>query len=277
MSERNDKPSYLLEMLRSQTNFYAFLSTMAVSAVMAIPYGASGAILPAIAFVAGEVIAATMIPSSPTFRAKVDKALLEKKRIERMNQLRAEISRHDAGTHANWQVLAQLQDRISAVLASAGQQQTPIPDRDLARLEDAPVDFLGLWLARLTIAARQDSVDEDHLVRQIAQIDQQIQAGGGDQNSLLKARSDLEELRQRHLRLAGRKAAVDAAILSLPDAVEEIYQAVIALPGFNEGGGRLQEAIDRLRMEEALGSSYEMELREPPRAATQRVASKVAR
>ncbi|WP_137936016.1 hypothetical protein [Chitinivorax sp. B] len=274
MSEQNgwttgqtEQPSYLKEMLRSQPNFYAFLGTAATSALLAIPFGLSGAILPAIAFVAGEIIAATFIPSSSTFRAKVDRAYRNRQRDLRMAQLRSEILRHCNEGHPNWRVLVQIQERIMAIIAAASHRETAIPSHDMARLEDAPVDFMSLWLARLSIASRQESVDEAKLTRKIEQIDSQIAAGGGDQHSLLKARADLEELRQRHQRLTGRKAAVEAALLSLPDAVEEIYQAVIAVPAFNEGGGRLQEAIDRLRLEEELCSGYEAELREPIRPA----------
>ncbi|MBB5017277.1 hypothetical protein HNQ59_000541 [Chitinivorax tropicus] len=284
MSEQNgwtsgqtEQPSYLTEMLQSQTNFYAFLGTVAASAVLAIPFGLSGAILPAIAFIAGEVIAATFIPASPTFRAKVDRTYRIRQRDQRMAQLRSEILRHCNDGHPNWRVLIKMQERIGAILTAVSHRETPIPTQDMARLEDSPVDFMGLWLARLSIASRQESVDENGLTRSIEQIDSQIAAGGGDQHSLLKARADLEELRLRHQRLTGRKAAVEAALLSLPDAVEEIYQAVIAVPALNEGGGRLQEAIDRLRLEEELCIGYEAELRDPARALASRAAVNVSR
>ena len=89
------------------------------------------------------------------------------------------------------------------------------------------------------------------------------------------ARGDLEELLLRHRRLASRKAAVEAALLSLPDAVEEIYQAIITNSSAAEGGARLTEAIERLRLEEELESSYGAEIQNivRPEAAAARARS----
>ena len=87
-----------------------------------------------------------------------------------------------------------------------------------------------------------------------------MESGKEDARSLQKARADLEELLVRHRRLASRKSSVEAALLSLPDAVEEIYHAVVTSPTSGEGGTRLQEALERLRLEEELESSYGAEI-----------------
>ncbi|MEO8672992.1 MAG: hypothetical protein ABI411_16870, partial [Tahibacter sp.] len=108
-------------------------------------------------------------------------------------------------------------------------------------------------------------------------IGKRIEAGAEDSRSLRKARADLEELLLRHRRLASRKAAVEAALLSLPDAVEEIYQAVITTSSSAEGGTRLTEAIERLRLEEELESSYGAEIRDiVPSVAPRPVAAVAA-
>ena len=52
------QPSYLKEMLASQGNLYAGLSSMAAAALLSIPFGFGIAALPLIAFAAGELIAA---------------------------------------------------------------------------------------------------------------------------------------------------------------------------------------------------------------------------
>ena len=51
--------------------------------------------------------------------------------------------------------------------------------------------------------------------------------------------------------------------------MEEIYQAVVTTPASGEGGTRLQEAIERLRLEEELESGYGDEIAElmPQKAA----------
>jgi hypothetical protein len=114
--------------------------------------------------------------------------------------------------------------------------------------------------AELSMRERQRSVDERDLTRRIESLDQRLKAGADDDRSLRKAKSDLEELLLRHRRLASRKAAVEAAILSLPDAVEEIYQAVITQSAAGGGGPKLNEALERLRLEEELEQSYGQEL-----------------
>ena len=49
-------------------------------------------------------------------------------------------------------------------------------------------------------------------------------------------------------------------MLSLPDTVEEIYQTLITTPAAGDARGQLQEAIERLRLEEELDGSYTIEL-----------------
>ena len=164
--------------------------------------------------------------------------------------------------------MKRLRERIRS-LGEMIRHRQGVAERDLERLEDASVDYLGLWLADLSMVERQSAVDEAEVERRIAEIGKRIESGAADARSLQKARSDLEELLIRHRRLASRKAAVEAALLSLPDAVEEIYHAVVTMPASGEGGARLQEAIERLRLEEELESSYGAEIREilPQKAA----------
>ncbi|MEF8705745.1 MAG: hypothetical protein V5B07_04855 [Candidatus Accumulibacter sp. UW27] len=62
------KPSYVKEVLTSQPNLYAFLGSLAVGALLSIPFGFGVGALPLIAFAAGDILAALHVPSLPTFR-----------------------------------------------------------------------------------------------------------------------------------------------------------------------------------------------------------------
>ncbi len=64
-----DKPSYLGEMLLSQTNINLGLATLAGAAVAAIPLGLAGAAIPLVLFGAGEAIASMFVPSSSGARS----------------------------------------------------------------------------------------------------------------------------------------------------------------------------------------------------------------
>lgn len=262
-------PSYLGAMLASPLNINLGLLSLAACTVLSIPFGIAGAALPLLLFGAGEAIAAMFIPSSATFRNKVDRRWKLRRRALATQHLQHEISRRAREKDPRWQVHARLRDRIDSMAEMIRHRQSGIAERDLERLEDATIDYLGLWLADLSMVERQDAVDEKAVEQRIAELGRRIDAGAVDARSLQKARGDLEELLIRHRRLASRKAAVEAALLSLPDAVEEIYHAVVTTPASGEGGARLQEAIERLRLEEELESTYGSEISEilPHKAA----------
>lgn len=269
-----EQPSYLWAMLTTPLNINLFLATLASSTFLSIPYGAPGAILPLLAFAAGEAIASMFIPASAAFRAKVDRKLKLKRREAAALHLRGEIARRCTEHDPRWDIYRNLQERVGSLREMGSHRRSAFSERDLERIEDTAIDFLGLWLAELSMDERQDSVNERDVERRIADIGARIERGAEDERSLRKARSDLEELLLRHRRLASRKAAVEAALLSLPDAVEEIYQAIITHSSAAEGGARLSEAIERLRLEEELESSYGAEIRSivQPAAVAQKAA-----
>ena len=267
--EPEEPPSYLWAMLTHPININLGLLTGAAATFLSIPFGLAGFALPLLAFGAGEAIASMFIPSSATFRNNVDRKWKLRRRQLATEHLQREIARRARERDPRWEVHARLRERIESLGEMIRHRQSGIAERDIDRLEDASVDYLGLWLADLSMVERQAQVDEAQIEKRIAELGQRIESGAADARSLQKARSDLEELLIRHRRLASRKAAVEAAMLSLPDAVEEIYHAVVTTPTAGEGGARLQEAIDRLRLEEELESSYGAEIREllPQKAA----------
>jgi hypothetical protein len=263
-----EQPSYLWAMLTTPLNINLFLATLASSTFLSIPYGAPGAILPLLAFAAGEAIASMFIPASSTFRAKVDRTLKLKRREAAALHLRGEIARRCTEHDARWEIYRNLQERVRSLREMSSHRRSALGERELDRIEDTAIDYLGLWLAELSMDERQDSVNERDIERRIAEIGKRIEQGAEDARSLRKAKGDLEELLLRHRRLASRKAAVEAALMSLPDAVEEIYQAIITSTSAAEGGARLTEAIERLRLEEELESSYGAEIEHIVQPAT---------
>lgn len=272
-----EQPSYLWAMLTTPLNVNLFLATLASSTFLSIPYGAPGAILPLLAFAAGEAIAAMFIPSSSTFRAKVDRKLKLKRREAAALHLRGEIARRCAEHDPRWETYRNLQECVRSLREMGSHRRSALSERDLERIEDTGIDFLGLWLAELSMGERQGTVNERDLERRIAEIGSRLEKGAEDERSLRKARADLEELLLRHRRLASRKAAVEAALLSLPDAVEEIYQAIITNSAATEGSERLTEAIERLRLEQELESSYGAEIRELVQPSAARAAAGAVR
>lgn len=255
-----EQPSYLKAMLFSPINITLGAGVLATAAFLSIPFGLPGLVLPLLAFGAGEAIASMFIPASATFRARVNQAHKIKRRAAAEHHLRAEILQRSSTEDRRWKIYGALRERVASLRTMGAHHRSAVSERDLEKIEDTGLDFLGLWLAELSMRERQRSVDEADLERRVAGLSTRIEAGAEDERSLRKARSDLEELLLRHRRLASRKAAVEAALLSLPDAVEEIYQAVITQGSSNGGGARMTEAIERLRLEEELESTYGQEI-----------------
>lgn len=251
-SDAEEAPSYLRAMLTSQGNFYAFLGTMLASAIAAFPFGGAGAILPWLAFAAGESIAAMFIPSAPWFRDRVDRAERQRRRQQSISQLVEELEQRQSDRHPRWQTFRRLSDRIASLSRHAQRRRSRLALAEMERLEDTRVDFLSLWLLDVNIRERRSSIDEGAVEQRLGKIEKALQGNSADRASLEKAAQDLRELLLRHRRLAARSAAVEAALLALPDTVEEIYQAVLAAPRSGAAGDRLQEAIERLRLQEEL-------------------------
>jgi hypothetical protein len=272
--DNDDEPSYLGAMLKSPLNINLGLTSLAASTFLAIPFGLAGAALPILLFAAGEAIASMFVPSSSLFRNKVDRAFRKKRHDNATEHLCREIGRRVTADNPNWQIWRRICERVESLREIGGNRRNTLSESDVDRIADSSLDFLGLWLAEQSIVERRESVDESAIERRIADIGKRIEQGAADSASLRKARSDLEELLLRHRRIESRLAAVEAALLSLPDAVEEIYQTVVAMPTASEGGTRLQEAIDRLRLEQELESSYSAEVSElVPKSASRMLAA----
>lgn len=258
-----DKPSYLKEMLLTQTNINVGLATLAGAAVAAIPLGLAGAAIPLVIWGAGEAIASMFVPSSQTFRNLVDQRHRAKKRAAFVEHLRTQIDQLTHRNHDHWGVYQRMLDRAESIKDLRKHRKDVISDRDLERLEDAALDFLSLWLTQLSIKDRLDSLGASGINKQLYALEEKLKRSPDDL-SLRKAKADLDELVRRSERLSRRKTVVDTAMLALPDAVEEIYHAAITSPTAGNVATRLQEAVDRLHIEEELDHKLDAELGDLP-------------
>jgi hypothetical protein len=266
--------SYLKEMLYSQTNINWFLTTLAGSALLSFPYGWSGAAVPLVLFAAGEMIAAMFVPSSSRFRHAVDRQYRLRRRQAAQQHVKQEISRRSDESNPNWSVFEKMLQRAASLREMLKFRGTTLTEKDVERMEDAAYDFLTLWLASLSIQERLVSLNKADLDRRLEKVGRDADDGseGGDRASFDRAKADLQELIARRQRLISRRAAVDAAVLALPDAVEEIYQATITAPIAGDVERRLQDAVDRLNIEAQLEQSYR-ELDEAPTKVARKLAS----
>lgn len=275
-------PPYLREMLLSQGNAYALLGSLALGAVLSLPYGFGVGAIPLIAFAAAETIAALYVPGLPTFRARIDRRYRRRAREATRAHLRDEIGKRDeerwgktAGSLAAYQRMV---ERVASLYQAAADKRTELSLEDVERLDDATVDYLSMWLAAMVIEDRARAVDLAEIGQRIDAIDRQIEAArpGADPRQLVKARGDYAALLARHRRMMSRKTALEAAMLSMPDQLEEIYQTIMTAPAAGGTGAKLDDAIARLRLEEEIESELAGDLSEAVPELSARIEARPA-
>ena len=259
LDEKRKEQSYLKAMLTSNANINAGILSALASALLSYKYGAAGAMLPLIAFGAGEFLAAMFIPTMSTFRHSVDKKARAAAREALRRQLTSDLDQRADANADEWRRYGRMRDVALALerLRAAGRKG--VGEAEVERVEDSCNDYLGLWLSQLRFQERAEMVDEQNIDERIESVRRQAAEPGADRVSLDKALRDLEALRARYRRMNGRQAAVEAAMLSLPDAAEEIYHAAAATASAESAGPGLQEAIDRLRLNEEIQHSLEFD------------------
>lgn len=265
MSGRKEKPSYLLEMVLHPYNGYAALLAILSGALVSIPYGVGLGLLPLIGFAAAEAIAALFIPSHPGFREAVDKKYRALGREQVREHLVQEIEAR-VGDEASptWATYHRMRERIASLEAMAQKSETQLSGRDVEALDDATVKYLGYWLAKLTMSDRQAMIDERSLSERLSHVDAELKVAEArsERARLQKTRDDLVQLLKRKNTLRTRQTEVETAMLTMADALEEVFQQVVANPTAPEVGTQLREAAERMRAEEALDHAIDDELGE---------------
>lgn len=253
--------SYVKEMLTSQASLNGFLGALATGTLLAFPYGFGVATIPVLCFSAALGIAAMFVPNSARFRHKIDRAKRAERRAEARANLIEEIRRR-APEDPLWELYDGLCRRVASLYRMAHGREGGLSSADLERLDDATVDFLGLWLGRLSMSERLETLNERALREKLRSITAQLEKNGEPANRkhLQQARADIERILTRRERLVARQASVEAAQLSLADTFDEVYQGVMTQPTGGDIGRQLQEAVERLHIEEDLDLGVEEEL-----------------
>jgi hypothetical protein len=282
-----EKPSYLRAMLTSQTNVYAGLGSGALGALLSLPFGFGVGLLPVVLYAAITSIASLYVPSSPTFRAGVDAAYRKQQRAVAREHLCREITQRIPGigwdrnarvaldddpagrelqrVNRNAQGMTRdsatcldayqrMMDRVASLQQVATDRETQLSPQDIERLDDTTLDYLSLWLASLVTDDRNRAVDQDDVRRRIADLDAQL-ANAGDTpegRQLRHARADYTALLARQSAMLTKRQAIEAAMMAMPDQIEEIYQMIMASPFSSSLSSKLDESLSRLRLEDEL-------------------------
>jgi hypothetical protein len=260
-----NQPSYLKEMLTSQGNMYAGLASVAAAVLLSIPFGFGFGAIPLIAFAAGEFIAAMYIPATITFRDAADRRFRARNRAAARNRLLDEIQARDKKRTAFDQTLKtwrKMSERVESLYRHAAETRTNLRIIEIERLDDATIEYLCIWLARLVMEDRAESVNLKEIEQRVAMINRELEAArpGVDARQLQKAKAEYFALVERHNRMMSRKTAIEAAMLSMPDQMEEIYQTIMTTPASEDIGSRLEDSIEKLRLQEDIEAELSGEL-----------------
>ena len=254
----SDKPSYLGAFLRHPANRMALLTATCAAVFASIPYGWNGLALVGVVALGTEVLAALGIPELPPFKAWVDREHRRQTRAQRQSRLLDELaSLGDSSALASYRHMV---SRVQALYMTASDSRTTLTREDVEKLEDLTVDYLGLSVVNLTLKQRKDRASEDLVVNRIAGIQTQLQKPGlpdDEQRQLRNALAEYTEVMNRSRRLAVRRSALEATLISMPDKMEEVYQLVITSPYSTDMGGKLEESLARLRIAEEVAAEFD--------------------
>jgi hypothetical protein len=258
MSSQPKPVSYLRAWLTSQANVMTLLGGGLAMAIASIPAGGAGALGALVVLGAVQTLLALVIPDLPKFRSKVDRGARRAAIDQRRAQLQQELFALHGGMErvvgmGMWQKYLAIVERSDVLYRIAGEAQSQLSYDDAERVDKASVDFLALWLAQQTIKERLRSGEEATIDRRLRDAEQalsQVDAQDPRYRHLKMARDDYAAIKLRHDKLAARRMSIDAALVSLPDQVEEVYQLVVASPYSSTLGSKLGESLSRLQLEE---------------------------
>jgi hypothetical protein len=234
----------------------------------------SFAMLPAMGFFALAAMASLFVPSSPVFRDYIDRMRKAQAREEERALLEAEIEsavgRYGQGNRRStveadgyWVRYDRMVSRLESIRKIAETRNTAITSRETERLDQATLDFLRLFHARVILRQRMANHDPKAVDGQLAKLDEQIAfvKNAADKKRLEQAKADLVKVNERATSLQARDSATAASMLSMSDAFEEVYQRIITNPtsGVTE---TLLEAEQKLSIEEELVSEVDREVEE---------------
>lgn len=250
MSDPNS--SYVADFLQSPGNVSGLLGGAAIATALSFPFGLLGAALPLLVTVGLEVIACLFVPDMTTFRRWADEQRKIKARIETTERLMGEIRKRCASPNQFQKYLENHQlvmQQVTSVLDLAQKKPGALGLEDRERIAAVPSEYLSLQLSLLVMDERSDAIDLREVNRKLAQIVSQIDhpENGADVRQLERARDEYAALIARHQRMLSKRPAIEAAMVSLPDQLAEIYQIVMG-EGPQNDGARLSDAIASLRL-----------------------------
>lgn len=259
-----EEPPYVQEFLTGKWNVAAALGAAATAVVMSFPYGMPGFLFVGTAFAAAEGLALLYVPSMSTFRYAVRRKYAAKRYEAQIDSLLKELE--DRGetdpSSKRMKVYLQTLDRIDALERMVQSHACALSIEDIDRLKDVTRDYLARWLAIVSANERQSQLSKKEIADRLRLVDEQLASvrDEGERRQLIQARKEYLRLQASSSRLSSRMFAIEAAMVSMPDTIEEVFQQAVSMPMASDASARLRESVDRLSIEENLEADISEEL-----------------
>lgn len=256
--------NYVLEMFRSRGNLWGLCAALIGGSVAAVATGIAPAILIPVVLQAGiNGILSMFLPDSPVFREAVDRRRRKDRREAARQHIVQEIDKRVGGAHANWETYHRMQEQLASLRAAAKDSATELSLWDVERLDETAVNFLRLWLARLTIVERQEAIDIRGVQAQARDLQRKLKEDGLsplDRNRLQRALADLDKVLERRGSFDVQDSAMAAQMLSMADGFSEVYHRIMANPAGEDLSAFLEGAVERMNVSEELDFAADMEI-----------------
>lgn len=162
-------------------------------------------------------------------------------------------------------------DRIQALRKAVDNGHSRLSGHDVERIEEALVDYLSLWVSRLSISNHRLSTRSGDIEDSIKDIEKRIKSARSqlEHEQLVRAVNDHNETLARRDNMRARDAAIEAVMRSLPDKVEEIHQLAMLSRSPSSFDNRLEDCLSRLHIAERVDEEMRQLLAPPsPSAST---------
>lgn len=258
----NKKTPYWLDYLQHPSHLMAVGVGFVAALLASLPWGGDGFGLTLLTMAALETVALVTVPSLPPFKEWADKKERNENLGAMYTRLMAEIKEHGGSDHL--QNFSQMTDRVASLYRMADDGNSTLTRFDVQQLEDTTVDFLRLCLSDAVMKSmRRKGTNEQQIEKSLQDVRASMQRQGitqGEMQQLRRAEADFSEALKRQSRMASRRVMLDAALVSMPIRMDEVYQMVVTAPRNGNMGSMLEESLQKLRISEEVSMDLDQEL-----------------
>jgi len=276
-------PSYWRAFLRHPYNQVVVFGMTAAAVIASFPFGWDGMALVLLGLAAVEIVGLAVVPELPPFRAAVDKQEARAAREAWRARLLEEIKVHGGSSHLR--SYERMCTRVQSLYGTATDSSTSLTQHDVEQFDGLTVDYLGMCLSDALMKGQEGSEVTASIAKKLKAVELQLERGVHDADEALRlkrAKQEFEEVLARQDRLASRRSALDASLVSMPVRMEEVYQMVMTAPRAGNLGALLEESVAKLRVAEEVALEVEEvfginQIRGRPGARTETTAARGAR